>query len=271
MRTRAAVLVAWSRAARMHACTLDEAIAEIDGDDELVTFNRAGITVSTRDALVDLAACTGPIDLALPVPGDVRGLPGAGPWTALALDTGEAVVTGVEVLVPVIEAHGNDVEGYSTFTRWEIFAREVSATQAMPRAGLSEADRELRLALTNAVDLLAAVDVARWSPELAEAVADIRSQRRGVDHFASTLPRSYGPHARELLARARVVERIIEAALSIETTLLDSASTLERNRALAGVAASVRASICAALNEGDHEWTTERARLQTNDPAQAQQ
>lgn len=274
VKTRAAVLVAWVRAMRGHACTLDDAAAEIMAGDEHVAFERMGPDGEhpvLRDVLLELVAQTGPIELALPVPGDVRGLPGAGSWTAPALDAGEAVVTHASVLVPVVEAFGNDIEGYTTVTRWQIHDRSAVMAQPRPHAGIAEADRELRAALTTAVDHLAGVDVARWSPELAEAVADIRTLRRSGDPFASGLPRSYGPQARELIARAGVVERIIDAANSAATTLLDSVNGIERARALNGLAASVRESICAGINEGDSEWRAPGAGATITDQAQANQ
>jgi hypothetical protein len=251
VRTRAALLVAWSRAVRTHACPLNEAVSAVEDSDELVQFVAGDQRRDARDVLIELAAAPGRVELALPVPGDVRGLPGTGPWTAPALDAGEAVVTSESVLVPIVQAHGNEIEGYATYTYWHLHERTGPPTPVTATAGLAEADRHLRGAMNDAVDLLADIEVARWSPELAEAVADIRTQRRGGDDFASALPRSYGPQARELLARARVVDRIINAAMSPETELLDAAGAMQRAQALRGLQTSVREAVCAAINEGD--------------------
>lgn len=258
MRTRAALLVAWSRALRVRACSIDDAEVAVAGSDE-----RADEVL--RELLLDVAMSPGSIQLALPVPGDVRGLPGAGPWTAAALDAGEAVVTGASVFVPVVEAHGNAIEGFTTYTQWSVFERVGPPAPTPPLAGLADADRSLRAALNDAVELLGHVDVARWSPELAEAVADIRTLRKGGDDFASSLPRSYGPQARELLARARVVGRIIDAALSSSTELIHAQAGRDRAHALQGLAGTVREAICAAINEGDGEWVVPRgSSLQTD-------
>lgn len=102
------------------------------------------------------------LGLALPVPGDPLGLGGPSAFNTAALSVGEAVVaTGAELgLVP--ERVGASV----TWTLLPARRRQV------PDVG--EADRALRAALLEAADELARLDVARWRPEVADELTDLR-------------------------------------------------------------------------------------------------
>ena len=99
---------------------------------------------------------------AFPVEGDLVGLGGPVPFNDAALDVGEAVVVlGTEsALVP--SRVGPTVE-------WTPFA---ARRRQLPDVG--EADRELRAVLLASAERLAALDVARWRPEIADRLMNLR-------------------------------------------------------------------------------------------------
>jgi hypothetical protein len=100
--------------------------------------------------------------LALPVAGDPLGLGGPTAFNTAALAVGEAVVSvGADFgLVP--ERVGASV----TWTEHTALRRQV------PDVG--EADRTLRSALLETAEALARLDVARWRPEVADELTDLR-------------------------------------------------------------------------------------------------
>src|SRR5262245_40910902 len=103
-RTRRCVrLVAWARAWRAGTVSLDDVAAETEAGEEHLVADAPGTwtDVPLREALGALSKVPpDTLRLVLPVPGDPRGLPGPGPFTAAALEVGEAVVAGDVGLVP---------------------------------------------------------------------------------------------------------------------------------------------------------------------------
>ena len=99
---------------------------------------------------------------AFPAEGDPVGLGGPAVFNADALDVGEAVVAvGAGVgLTP--RAVGPTYE-------WRA---QPAAPRQLPDVG--EADRGLRLALVEGTQALAALDVARWRPEVADRLLNLR-------------------------------------------------------------------------------------------------
>lgn len=250
MKTRAATFVAWMRACTSGAVSREALMQAVLGDDESVEIRSAArSTLPLEEVLAAWAAESwGEPRLVLGVSGDPRGLPGPGPATSAALAAGEAVVADRVVLVPQVEAFGNPIEGFTTLTTWHLHEVSEPAVRA-PSVGIGEADRELRSAMLEAVELLASMSHAQWSPELADAVDDIRTLRRDGEPFASSLPRIYSPTARELVARAVVVDRIVEIAHRDEGSLLHSGDAERRQRALGALAHAVRAAMVEAINE----------------------
>ena len=241
MKTRAASFVAWTRAHLAGTATAEQVERAVRGMDESVEVrSETGQLLTITNALsVWVAEGWGAPSLALPVPGDPRGLAGPGPSTVAALEAREAVVSARMVLVPTVEAYGNAIEGFTTLSTWQLFALEA-AHVALPRPGVREADRDLRAAMLEAVEALSRQTQSQWSPELAEAVADIRTLRKDGEPFASSLPTLYSPAARELVARAMVIQRIVELA---------DPSTSPRELAL--LAGAVRNAVCAGINEDE--------------------
>lgn len=101
--------------------------------------------------------------LALPVEGDPVGLAGPREFNAAALEVGEAVVVDGAGggLVPRRAGRG---------VVWQCLPAD-----RRPAADVGEADRMLRQALLETAEELAALDVARWSPEVADELLDLRA------------------------------------------------------------------------------------------------
>lgn len=149
--------------------------------------------------------------LALPVHGDPLGLGGPRAFNEAAMEAGQAVVAGSVGLVP--DKRGESVQ-------WRVF--EASPRQ-LPDVG--EADRGLREALVGAAGDLAALDVARWRPEAADALMNLH-HRPALDAPLGTPPQCVDLAARGLQAWA-----IVDLALADDGGAI-SAFEVQRRRGL---------------------------------------
>ncbi len=192
------------------------------------------------------------VRVVLPVPGDPLGLPGPGPFTAAALAAGEGVLalradgsgTG---LVPQLISHGTELDGTVTTVTWQCWP--VTVTAPDPGPFLHEAEHDLRLGVVEAARSLAELDVARWSPDVADALMDLRSAaRRGLDD--DELPRSWPPRAREVLVRTRQLAALLSLAQRDVGGAVDARQAEERDRVLRDLARVVRRARVAAYNSG---------------------
>jgi len=162
--------------------------------------------------------------LALPVPGDLLGLGGPPSLNAAATEAGEAVVAGSLALVPVGQG-------------FELFPAE---RRQLPDLG--EADRTLRQALLTAADDLARLDVARWHPDLADELLDVR--RGTVSAPPGTPPRCVDVAARG--ARAWGICDLATRDDGGALTALDAERRREALRPLERAARRAIASACSA-------------------------
>lgn len=188
--------------------------------------------------------------LVLPAPGDPLGLPGPGPFTQAALVAGEGVLatrpdgTGYG-LVPQLTSHGSELDGTVTTVLWSTFPVEVSGPDQGPF--LHEAEHDLRVGVVEAVRALADLDVARWNPEIGDALHDLRrSARHGIDD--DELPGSWSPRAREVLVKARQLAGVISLAQQDAGGSVDAREADARDRVLRDLARVVRRARVAAYN-----------------------
>ena len=166
--------------------------------------------------------------LALPVDGDPLGLGGPRDFNAAAMDAGQAVVAGPLGLVP--EEKGETVQ-------WRAFAAE---RRQLPDVG--EADRALREALLGAADDLAALDVARWRPEAADALMNLH-QRPRLDAPLGTPPRCV-----DLAARGLQAWMIVDLALEDDGGALSSYEAERRRGLLQPLGRAARRAVVAACS-----------------------
>jgi hypothetical protein len=249
---RSALLAAWGSAWLAGDAGLAE-LAErvtVHDDDHAVTGLAAGDLDLERGVARLRAAGATELRVVLPAPGDPLGLPGPGPFTSAALDAGEGVVavrpdgTGTG-LVPTVTAHGSALDGTVTTVRWTAF--DVAFRGPYSGPFLHEAEHDLRRGVVDVAATLRDLDVARWRPDLAEALRELRTEARaGIDD--DELPGGYPVRARELLVRARQLAGVVVLAGSDTGGAVDTRETAEREAALRELARLVRRARVAAYN-----------------------
>src|SRR5215471_5700759 len=105
---RSARFVTWARAWRAGTVSYDDVADETEGDEEHLVADAPDTwtDVPLREGVRALSRLhPDEIRLVLPVPGDPRGLPGPGPFTAAALEAREGVVASRLGLVPQVRSH----------------------------------------------------------------------------------------------------------------------------------------------------------------------
>ena len=170
------------------------------------------------------------LGLALPVPGDPLGLGGPAAFNAAALESEEAVVAvGAGVgLVP--RRVGAAVE-------WQA---HPAGRRTVPDVG--EADRELRRALLAAANTLAALDVARWRPEVADELTDLRHPR------AVAGPAGVPARCLDLAGRGLQAITVVDLALADDGGALSVANAEARRSALVPLERTGRRALVAACS-----------------------
>lgn len=170
------------------------------------------------------------VGAAFPAPGDPVGLRGPREFSAAAVDAGEAALllgagTG---LVP--HQVGRAVE-------WASYPIE-----RRPPPDLGEADRALRTTLLATVQALADLDVARWRPEVADELHDLRT--------AVPLAAPPGTPARcvELAGRALHLGVVVDLALEDEGGAVSAGEAAARRAAIEPLARAVRHALTAACS-----------------------
>ncbi|TIC86523.1 hypothetical protein [Nocardioides sp. GY 10127] len=172
------------------------------------------------------------IGAAFPAEGLPIGLGGPPPFNAAALDAGEAVVVsgpGVEPpigLVPVVVGRA---------TTWV-----AQPARRRPLVDLGEADRGLRAALPAAADLLARLDVARWRPEAADLLLNLRHRERVAG------PPGVPARAVDLAVRGLQALEICDVALEDDGGAVSLGEAQARVEALRPLARAAREALVAA-------------------------
>jgi hypothetical protein len=164
---------------------------------------------------------------AFPAEGDPVGLGGPKAFNDAALEAGEAVVSDAGVgLVPV---------RVGAVLEWQAYAAQ---RRQLPDVG--EADRTLRLALSESATALAELDVARWRPEVADRLMNLRHR--------PALAGAPGVPARcmSLAARGVQAREIVAVALEDDGGAVSAAEMLRRREALVGLDRAARRALTAA-------------------------
>jgi hypothetical protein len=240
---RSARFVAWSNAVLAGQVSPDLAAARISGTDALhrVDGLPGGDGQTLPVVLARLSAHATPaVRLLLPVPGDPVGLPGPSLLTTAALAVGEAALlpTGVDGSFALVPTEGED---HVAWTAYLVGARPEGAS---PLPSLAEADQGLAVALREATELLASLDLARWDPDSADAVEALRRGRLDGDGLAPGYPN----RAHEVLARARRLRAVIELASRGDGAAVTAGEAAARRAALVPLDRSARYAEMAAYN-----------------------
>jgi hypothetical protein len=164
---------------------------------------------------------------AFPAEGDAVGLGGPPPFNHAALEVGEAVVSDAGVgLVPV---------RVGAVITWRAYAAQ---RRQLPDVG--EADRALRTALVESAQTLADLDVARWRPEVADRLMNLRHRD------ALTPVPGVPPKCIELAERGLQAAEIAALALEDEGGATSAYEMNARRAALVPLERAARRALTAA-------------------------
>ena len=210
---------------------LIDAVLDDDATHAVAGLDAAGATDTLVVALGRLRA-TGATSFgaALPAEGDPVGLGGPRDFNAAALEVGEAVVVaGAGVgLVP---------QRVGAAITWVAHPAE---RRQLPDVG--EADRSLRAALLESAEALARLDVARWRPEVADRLMNLR--RRDPVPAPDGVP----PRCVDLAARGLQALDIVDIALEDDGGAVSAYEVETRRDALVPLARAGRRALVAACS-----------------------
>jgi hypothetical protein len=148
-------------------------------------------------------------------------------------------------MVPSIHSHGSELDGTVTTVRWQAFP--VTALGPDPGPFLHDAEHDLVVGLADATRALVDLDVARWNPDVADALADLRrAARRGISD--DELPQSWPTRARDLLVRTRQLATLVQLADNDAGGSVDAREAAARAAVLRDLARVVRRARVAAYN-----------------------
>lgn len=238
---RSGRLVAWTRAWQAGLASYDDVLDATTGSDQPHFVSGALGEVSLGGFLLQVRGVVP--QLVLPAPGDPRGLPGPGAFADHALAAGEGVLAGPWGVVPEVHGTGARVEGTLTTVQWHTYPVPVTVPE---QVNLAEAEHDLSDAIRQTASELSRLDVARYRPELASALAGLR---RPADDIA--LPPGYPARAHRLLSLADRIDTILQlAALDAPGTAATAQAAVLREDLLRPVATTVRRARLAAYNAG---------------------
>jgi hypothetical protein len=252
--SRCGLLAAWANAYFVGTASLDQAVDAVVGADGLHAVDglpgSLDQPVRLREVLVTWRRTGGPVRAVLPVPGDVRGLPGPKPFRAAALDAGEAVFGSQLGLVPSVIVHAPSSAPPSV--RWEAYPVEPAPPddQSIP-----EAQYELSAAIRDSAEALSAAAVGGQRGDAGSLAAPLADARRAGERLH--LPPGFPQRAVSLLAQAQRMQAALDLALADPFGgAVDRAGVSARAEALRPLATAVRRARVAAYNALSETATT---------------
>ncbi len=243
-RLRSGALAAWASAWLAGRAAFDDVLHVTiggDGAHRVAGLPDADGLVPLGAVLIEWRRSARAVRLVLPVPGDVRGVPGPSAFRAAALDAGEAVFGGALGLVPQVAEHS--ISSAPTTVTWHAYL--VDAPPPDPLC-IPDAQHELGEAIRSCASTLAAADVAACREDVTEALADARRAGERLD-----LPPGFPPPAASLLAQAERLHAVLRlAALDPIGGAVDRRGIAARADALRPLATAVRRARLAGYNAG---------------------
>ena len=200
--------------------------AVLDGD---IAHLVAGEPLLTALAGMRSAGATG-LGAAFPREGAPVGLGGPADFNAAAIEHGEALVAVGAERGWIPRRVGPTVE----WTAYPALRRQV------PDVG--EADRELRSTLLAAATQLADLDVARWRPEVADELMDLRHRK------VPATPPGVPARCAELAARGLRALGIADLALADDGGALSASMAEQRRAAISPLDLAGRRALVAACS-----------------------
>lgn len=183
-------------------------------------------------------AGTSVLRLALPIPGDVRGLAGPDGFRDAALRAGEAVY-GRESGVTVLP--GRDTP--SSAGREYVWHRgEVNELPPDP-VSIADADHDLTESIRETASLFASRGSTSWLTNIAPALSNARRAGERLH-----LPASHPPRAVRLLAQAERLSAVLTVVDADDTGQLTAAAAADRTATLTPLRLAVRRALLAGYN-----------------------
>ena len=233
----ASVRLAWWGTAWLRGHVVaDQLIDAVVGGD--ATHLLAGSDGTAEPLLVGLGALRSrgadAFGAAVPAEGDLVGLGGPGAFNIAALEAGEAAL--------VLDAAGFVVTGLvpervGAAVTWRPLPAE---RRQLPDIG--EADRELRAVLLEAAEALARLEVARWRPEVADRLMNLRHRALVVT------PPGVPERCADLAARGIQALEIADLALEDDGGALTAHEAGARRAAIAPLGRAGRRALVASAS-----------------------
>lgn len=239
---RSGSLAAWTCAWLAGRTSSDDVIAAVTGDDaphQVVGLDGPDVVVPLSAVLIAWRRAAAPVRLVLPVPGDVRGVPGPADFRAAALEAGEAVWGGGIGLVP--EYVDFAPSSAPPTVVWHAHQVEPAAPDFLD---VAEAQYELTTAIRESAGALHAADVAGGRADVSAALAHARRAGEHLD-----LPPGFPPRAVALVAQAERLQAVLDlAADDPHGGAVDRMGMAARDSALRPLALAVRRARLAGWN-----------------------
>jgi len=245
---RSVLLAVWLDGVGTAGVTIRDLLKAVQGDDEPHAvrgpdnFGPAGSDLT--DLVVAWAGGPRAVTAVVATPEDPDGLPGAvveaigGAEECMLIE----VPDGAYAAVPEVVRFGSVLEPGHVVT-WDVHEIEPWHTSLGAGVGaLSDAEREIRQALVTATGALATLDVARWRPEAASAIAALRSVR----DLRWPLPPYVDGRRRRILVTAIRLRAIVALAADADGGGVDLWSEGEPAVTLRAVHRAARLAITAA-------------------------
>lgn len=249
---RSVLLALWLEGVGSAAAPLQDALDAVQDEDEPHTVMGPPDFGPAGGHLADLIAAwaTGPrqVCAALPVPGDVTGVPAV--ISAEAVGAGEAVLVRCGerswAAVPQIVGFGSVYEPGHLVT-WVVHeVPDWRPTLTGASGTVAQAEQDLRQGLLAATAALAALDVARWRPEAAQAIVALRSD----GELGWDLPPGVEQRRLRVLVTAARLRAIVSLAVSDDGGAVNLWQADQRSAALREVDRSARHAMVAATLAG---------------------
>jgi hypothetical protein len=176
--------------------------------------------------------------LALPVPGDVRGLSGSQAFRDAALSSGEAVFGAGFGMTCMLSAPTPSSAGRTL--SWH---RTDTSSQSTDFVGLPDAEHDLVEAIRETASLFTQRGAPSWLTDVAPALSDARRAGERLH-----LPSSHPPRAVRVVAQAERLAAVLAVVDSDPTGELTVAGMQERAESLVPLRIAVRRALIAGYN-----------------------
>ncbi|WP_375475898.1 hypothetical protein [uncultured Jatrophihabitans sp.] len=241
---RSCLLAAWSNAFFAGQASLDQvvdAVTRADGPHVVTGLPDIPAAAHLRELLVAWRRAGERVRAVLPVPGDVRGVPGPRPFPTVALDAGEAAFAGGIGVAPAVVDHAPSSAPASVI--WQAYAVGLVAADHL---SLEDTGYELAVAIRECASTLTAAQVSGSTGAVGPALSDARRAGEALE-----LPPGHPPRAVGLLAQAERLQAVVDLALADPLGgAVDRAGVSLRVDALRPLATAVRRARLAGYNAG---------------------